>query len=159
MSGVVGGLVALVAVVSVVLPAVLVVRWWRSWPETPSFARPRPAVPSGDLVPDPNAGFFVDRGFLFRKRDFFVATGCPPVRIADLPSLDVRRRGRPVLVARVGLRSWWWFEEGFYRESAGLREKDVLALVRDRERREQAKRDRARLLSEAEASLRKRAPE
>ncbi|GAA1333946.1 hypothetical protein [Saccharothrix algeriensis] len=156
MSGVVGVPVLLVAAgVAAVVAVAGLARWRRAWPETPAFARPRPSVPSGGLRPDPNAGFFVDRGFLFRRRHFFVATGCPPVRIADFPSLDVRRRGRPVRVARVGLRSWWWFEEGFYRESAGLQESDVLAAVRDRERRDQARRDRARLLSEVDENLRK----
>ncbi|MEU4807309.1 hypothetical protein [Actinosynnema sp. NPDC023587] len=132
--------------------------WWRgAQPETPAFAQPRPTVPNADLLPDPNAGFFTDRGFLFRKRHFFVATGCPPVRITDYPSLDVRRREQPVRVARVGLRSWWWFEEGFHRESAGYRDDAVRQLVRDQERREQARRDRARVMSEVDATLRKRA--
>ncbi|MBB5956095.1 hypothetical protein FHS29_002681 [Saccharothrix tamanrassetensis] len=156
MSGVVGVLLLLVAGFAAFAAVSL---WRRSWPETPAFARPRPSVPSGELRVDPNAGFFVDRGFLFRERHFFVATGCPPVRIADYPSLDVRRRGQPVRIARVGLRSWWWFEESFYRESAGLRDVDVLHLVRDRERRDQAKQERARLLSEVDANLRKRDPE
>ncbi|MEU6155526.1 hypothetical protein ABZ816_36640 [Actinosynnema sp. NPDC047251] len=133
------------------------ISWWqRSSPETPAFARHRPSVPNAELLVDRNAGFFTDRGFLFRKRHFFVATGCPPVRIADYPSLDVRRREQPVRIARVGLRSWWWFEEGFYRESAGYRDDAVRQLVRDQERREQAKRDRERLMSDVDANLRKR---
>ncbi|WP_433268789.1 hypothetical protein ACQPZF_05130 [Actinosynnema sp. CS-041913] len=156
MSGVVGVLLLLVVGFAAFAAISL---WQRSWPETPAFARPRPSVPSGELHVDPNAGFFTDRGFLFRKRHFFVATGCPPVRIADYPSLDVRRRGQAVRIARVGLRSWWWFEEGFYRESAGLRPADVVHLVHHRERREQAKRERAKLLAEVEANLRKRTHE
>ncbi|MBW4719354.1 hypothetical protein [Saccharothrix obliqua] len=130
--------------------------WQRSWPETPAFARHRPSVPSAGLFVDDNAGFFADRGFLFRKREFFVATGCPPVRIADFPSLDVRRWRQPVRVARIGLRSWWWFENRFYRESAGYGAEDVVHLVRDMERREQARQERARLLSEVDANLPKR---
>ncbi|WP_309116315.1 hypothetical protein [Saccharothrix sp.] len=154
MSGVVGVVLLLCAGAAVLVA----VSWWqRSWPETPVFARPRPsgAVERG-LRPDANAGFFTDRGFLFRKRHFFVATGCPPTRIADFSSLDVRRRAQPVRIARVGLRSWWWFEDAFYRESAGYSERDVVALVREQEQREQARRDREKLISEIDANLRKR---
>ncbi len=150
--GVVGVVLLLVAVAVVV--AVVLRR--RSRPDTPAFARPRPSVPSAELQADRNAGFFTGRGFLVRKRHFFVATGCPPVHIADFLSLDVRRREQPVRVARLGLRSWWWFEDGFYRETAGYQDVDVVRLVRDRERREQARRERAKLLSEVDENLRKR---
>jgi hypothetical protein len=160
MSGLSTGVVVLLAVlvtagvIAGVVVGVAVRR--RSWPETPEFARPRPLTSPGSLAPDPNAGFFTDRGFLFRKRYFFVGTGCPPSLVTDFPSLDVSRREQPVRIARHGIRAWWWFEDEFYREAAGLGPDDVLAWVRDRERRRRARQDRARFLSAAEESLRKR---
>jgi hypothetical protein len=154
MSGVVVAIVVLFAVLVAVAVAVAVRR--RTWPETPVFARPRPVTSPGGPVPDPNAGFFTDRGVLFRKRHFFVGTGCPPVLVADFSSLDVLRREQPVRIAGYGIRVWWWFEDGFYREAAGFEADDVRAWVREREREQVARQDRARLLSAAEESLRKR---
>ncbi|NUT48505.1 MAG: hypothetical protein HOV94_14525 [Saccharothrix sp.] len=154
MSGVVVVVVALLAVVVAVGSVVALRR--HAWPRTPAFARPRPVSSPGGLEPDANAGFFTDRRFLFRKRYFFVGTGCPPVLVSDFSSLDVSRREQPVRIARYGIRVWWWFEDGFYREAAGLRADDVRAWVRERERRRLARQDRARLLSAAEESLRKR---
>lgn len=154
MSGVVVGVVVLLAVL-VAAGAVLAVRR-RSWPQTPAFARPRPVTSPGGLAADPNAGFFTDRGVLFRKRYFFVGTGCPPVLVTDFRSLDVSRREQPVRIARHGIRAWWWYRDEFYREAAGLGPDDVLAWVRERDRRRRARQDRARLLSAAEESLRKR---
>ena len=154
MSGVVVGVVVLLAVVAAA--AAVVVARRRSWPQTPAFARPRPVTSPGGLAPDPNAGFFTYRRFGFRKRHFFVGTGCPPVLVADFPSLDVLRREQPVRIARHGIRVWWWFEDEFYREAVGLGADDVRAWVRERERKRLARQDRARLLSAAEESLRKR---
>ncbi|XVS65407.1 hypothetical protein ACQPYE_04885 [Actinosynnema sp. CA-299493] len=155
MSGVVVGVVVVLAV-SVIAGSVVAVRR-RSWPETPAFARPRPVTSPGGPVPDPDAGFFTHRRFVFRKRHFFVGTGCPPVLVADFPSLDVLRREQPVRIARYGIRVWWWFEEDFYRAAVGLGADDVRAWVRERERKQRARRDRHRLLAAAEESLRKRA--
>ncbi|MDU0291277.1 hypothetical protein [Saccharothrix longispora] len=154
MSGVVVGAVVLLA--AVVATGVVVVLRRRSWPETPAFARPRPAHSPGGLTADPNAGFFTDRGFLFRKRHFFVGTGCPPTLVVDFPSLDVSQREQPVRIARQGIRVWWWFDGEFYREAAGLGTDDVVAWVRERDRRQRARQERARLLAAAEESLRKR---
>ncbi|MFI9011227.1 hypothetical protein ACIGNX_28725 [Actinosynnema sp. NPDC053489] len=155
MSGVVVGVVVLLVALVAGAVAVVVVRR-RSWPETPAFARPRPVTSPGGLAPDPNAGFFVHRRFGFRKSHFFVGTGCPPVLVADFSSLDVLRREQPVRIARYGIRVWWWFEDDFYREAAGLGADDVRTWVRERERKRLARQDRARLLSAAEESLRKR---
>ncbi|MFD7652626.1 hypothetical protein ACFV4N_01435 [Actinosynnema sp. NPDC059797] len=152
MSGVVVGVVVLLAVGAVVGLALR----RRSWPETPAFARPRPVTSPGGLAPDPNAGFFTDRGLLFRKRLFFVGTGCPPSLVTDFPSLDVSQREQPVRIARHGIRSWWWFEGEFYREAAALQADDVRTWVRERQRRQRLRQDRARFLSAAEESLRKR---
>jgi hypothetical protein len=154
MSGVLVGVVVLL-VAAVTAGAVSALRR-RSWPETPAFARPRPVTSPGGPAHDPNAGFFTHRAFLFRKRHFFVGTGCPPVLVADFRSLDVSRREQPVRIARHGIRTWWWYRDEFYREAAGLGADDVLAWVRDRDRKLLARQDRARLLSAAEEGRRKR---
>lgn len=152
MSGVLVGVVVLLA--ATVAAAVALRR--RSWPDTPAFARPRPVTSPGGPARDPNAGFFTHRGFLFRKRHFFVGTGCPPTLVADFRSLDVSRREQPVRIARHGIRTWWWYRDEFYREAAGLGPDDLLTWVRERDRRLLARQDRARLLSAAEEVLRKR---
>jgi hypothetical protein len=54
---------------------------------------------------------------------------------------------RPLAVARVGGRTYWVFERRVYSEDAGLTGDDVLALVRDRQRRA------ARTLERAHAAL------
>lgn len=120
--------------------------WRRSWPRTPSFARPR-GTSGEQLRPDGNAKFFYDRGFLFLRRWFFVGTGCPPVRIdrQRLAGMHAAQSTGPVRVAASGNRTWWWFEDGFYWESGGYSGEDVIALIRDKQRRDKAKLDRAHL--------------
>ena len=117
-------------------------------PATPAFARRSPSTGSVQLRQDPNAGFIFDRGFLFRRRCWFVGTCCPPTRI-DLRVQGEMHEGqasRPVAVARSSGRVWWWFEGGFYWESGGYGQRDVLALIRDRQRRSAQKLDRAHML-------------
>jgi 5-methylcytosine-specific restriction endonuclease McrA len=41
---------------------------------------------------------------------------------------------------------WWWFEGAFYWESGGYGDRDVMALIRDRQRRAAQKLDRAHML-------------
>jgi 5-methylcytosine-specific restriction endonuclease McrA len=41
---------------------------------------------------------------------------------------------------------WWWFEGAFYWKSGGYSGRDVLALIRDRQRRAAQKLDRAHML-------------
>jgi hypothetical protein len=75
-------------------------------PATPPFARRVPTSGNPQLRQDANAGFLHDRGFLFRKRVWFVGTCCPPVRI-DGPhhsQLATAQRQRPVSVAQSGPR-------------------------------------------------------
>ena len=50
-------------------------------PAIPPFARRAPTSGNPQLRQDLNAGFLHDRGFLFRRRVWFVGTCCPPVRI------------------------------------------------------------------------------
>ncbi|HEX9358764.1 MAG TPA: HNH endonuclease signature motif containing protein [Streptosporangiaceae bacterium] len=117
-------------------------------PATPPFARRVPTSGNPQLRQDSNAGFLQDRGFLFRKRVWFVGTCCPPVRI-DGPrygQLAVAHRQQPVSVAQSGPRVWWWFEDSFYWESGSYSPRDVLALIRDRERRATQRLDRAHML-------------
>jgi hypothetical protein len=117
-------------------------------PRTPPFARRAASSSNPQLRHDPNARIFTDRGFLFRRRYWFVATCCPPVRMvtANYQSLSAGEQQRPVQVAQTGGRIWWWFEGDFYWESGRYRERDVLALIRDRQRRATQRLDRARML-------------
>lgn len=121
-------------------------------PVTPSFARRAAASASVQLRRDPNAGFISDRGFLFRRRIWFAATCCPPIQIdtEQYRRLGEAQRRQPVPVARGGGRVWWWFEDVFYWESGGYQERDVLALIRDRQRRSAQRLDRAHMLLNVE---------
>jgi hypothetical protein len=120
----------------------------RRTPTTPAFARRSPSTSSVQLRHDPNADFILDRGFLFRPRYWFVGTCCPPSRI-DITAhqrMLVAQQTQPVSVIRSGNRVWWWFEGTFYWESGNYGERDVLALIRDRQRRSAQKLDRAHML-------------
>jgi 5-methylcytosine-specific restriction endonuclease McrA len=121
-------------------------------PATPAFARRAATTASVQLRQDPNAGFIFDRGFLFRRRAWFVGTCCPPVRVdlVQYRQLGLVQQRQPTQVARSGNRVWWWFEGDFYWESGGYGERDVLALIRDRQRRSAQKLDRAHMLLNVE---------
>jgi 5-methylcytosine-specific restriction endonuclease McrA len=121
-------------------------------PGTPAFARRSPTTGSIQLRQDPNAGFFFDRGFLFRRRCWFVGTCCPPTKIDVRLHAELRaaQSSRPVRVARTGGRVWWWLENAFFWESGGYSERDVLALIRDRQRRSAQKLDRAHMMLNVE---------
>jgi hypothetical protein len=129
-----------------------------SRPATPPFARRPPTSSAPTLREDSNAHFLVDRGFLFRRRVWFVGTCCPPARIdASWHSQAAAARGQqPVSVARSGARTWWWFENSFYWESGGYQQRDVLALIRDRQRRATKHLDRARTLLNVEEGRQQR---
>jgi hypothetical protein len=120
-------------------------------PATPSWAKPKPTN-SAQLRRDTNASFLRDRGFLFRPRVWFLGTGCPPAHIsAEQHQAMASRQGvMPQKVAQSDLRSWWWFEDTFYWDSAGYSPQDVLALLRDRQRKEQQKLQRAHMMLNAE---------
>jgi 5-methylcytosine-specific restriction endonuclease McrA len=117
-------------------------------PVTPGFARRSPATASVQLQQDPNAGFIFDRGFLFRRRCWFVGTCCPPTKMdaGRQVEMHAEQMTRPVPLAASGGRVWWWFEGTFYWESGRYSERDVLALIRDRQRRLAQKLDRAHML-------------
>jgi 5-methylcytosine-specific restriction endonuclease McrA len=117
-------------------------------PATPPFARRAATSGSPQLRQDPNASFLYDRGFLFRRRIWFVGTCCPPLRIdaAHYGHFSAVQRQHPVVVARSGPRVWWWLEDSFYWESGSYTQRDVLALVRDRQRRDAQRMDRAHMM-------------
>ena len=145
------GDVIAVCVVGFLIVAVLSLMIART-PATRPFARRAPTSSSPQLRQDSNAQFLSDRGFLFRRRVWFVGTCCPPVRI-DGPrysQLAAARGQQPVPVARSGARTWWWFENSFYWESGGYQQRDVLALIRDRQRRATKHLDRAHTLLNVE---------
>ncbi len=137
-----------------------VARVWenRTWPGRPSFTRTREySTQNRQLRPDANARLFVDRGgFLFDRRFFFIATGLPPIRLSAEFFRDVQLRSAttPAKVATSGVRTWWHFETGFWWENVGYEPDDVLALLKDRERRQKRELERAHMLMKAEASPR-----
>ena len=117
-------------------------------PAVPSFARRAATSANPQLRQDLNAGFLHDRGFLFRRRIWFTGTCCPPVRIdsSHYHHFAAAQGQHPVPVARSGPRAWWWFEDAFYWESGGYAQRDVLALIRDRQRKAAQRLDRAHML-------------
>ncbi|HEX4832200.1 MAG TPA: HNH endonuclease [Trebonia sp.] len=143
---VVGDVVGLCVLVFLVLAAssLIVTRT----PATPSFARRAASTSTVQLRPDGNARFFTDRGFLFRRRHWFTGTCCPPVRIpaASYQQLVADQGRQPVTVAQSGNRAWWWFEGQFYWESGQYSGRDVLALIRDRERKARRRLDQAHMM-------------
>src|ERR1017187_10414033 len=77
------------------------IRWLRP-------ARRAATSASVQLRQDPNAGFILDRGFLFRRRVWFVGTCCPSVRIdaGQYSQLGVAQPSQPVPVAQSGGAGW-----------------------------------------------------
>jgi hypothetical protein len=145
-----GDLIAIVVIAFIVVAGLSLLSV--AAPATPAFARRAATSSSVQLRQDPNAGFLLDRGFLFRRRFWFAGTCCPPVRVAAVQyrQLSAVQHHQPVPVARSGGRVWWWFEGEFYWESGRYRERDVLALIRDRQRRSAQRLDRAHMLLNAE---------
>jgi hypothetical protein len=60
-----------------------------------------------------------------------------------LRAIEAAQRVRPVALLREGRRCTWVFEGRFYVEDGGLGEQDVVALVRERERRARRALERA----------------
>jgi hypothetical protein len=138
--------------------------WWddRTAPDTPSFARPRKGADASTLREDPNGSVLSDRGgYLFGRRHWFVGTGCPPLRLRSsfAAQASERQRTEPVQVAATETRTYWWFEDRFCWENQGLESRDVMALLRERDRRRRRGLDRAHLsLGVDDAGERRRAP-
>jgi len=124
-------------------------------PDTPAFARRASPPVASQLRQDPNARLMRDRGgFAFSRRHWFVGTGCPPARIraGQMRLIEATQLERPARVIEASGRTWWWFEGRFYWESGSYSEKDVMALVRARERRSKQRLERAHMLLSAEAA-------
>jgi hypothetical protein len=105
------------------------------------------------LREDNNAQFFKNRsGFLWRKRFWFVGTGCPPVefKFDRIQHLYQRALDEPVAIARLEPRTWWLFGDVVYWENAGYSASDVKALLLQRERQKQRQLDRAHALMAAD---------
>lgn len=122
--------------------------WWNlTYPPVPSWARRSGRrLTARMLREDVNATVFSDRkGFLFRRRYWFVGTGCPPTPISPrwFDTLAVAHHGKPMPVVRTSERVWWWFGDRFYWENQGYSAEDVMALVRERERRQERQLKRA----------------
>ncbi|HEY8584121.1 MAG TPA: HNH endonuclease signature motif containing protein [Capillimicrobium sp.] len=64
-----------------------------------------------------------------------------------LRALEAAQAQAPVALLREGARTWWWFEDRVFWSDGDLAADDVLALVRERERR------RRRTLERAHAAL------
>lgn len=112
-------------------------RLWeaRTEPRAPAFSLAEEAIPGRVVLQrDRNAGFWRDkRGFLWDRRVWFAATGCPPCRLrpqtyqklrawseeSDLPVFIVRRRGR---------QCWWW-RRAFYWEAGDYEPEELRALL------------------------------
>ena len=60
-------------------------------------------------------------------------------------AIETTQRDEPVALLDAAGRSYWRFEDAFYWEDEDLEAADVLALVRDRERRRQRKLERAHM--------------
>ena len=88
--------------------------------------------------------------------------------LGDTPAASWRRRAfremhaaqdeRPVALAERDGRRYWAFERRVYWEDAGLRGEDVLALVRERERRERRALERAHAALAGERAQPRRQP-
>lgn len=139
----------------VVVVAAVLLLWWSAAsskpPPIPSWARPKPTN-STQLRRDTNAAFIRDRGFAFRPRVWFVGTGCPPARVRPekYNAMASQQRSVPQKVSQTEQRSWWWFEDAFYWDSGNYAAQDVLALIRDRQRKDQQRLRRAHMMLNAE---------
>jgi len=129
-------LTALLCAAFAVVIVSLGARLWeaRTAPPAPSFSLTADVARSGVIQRDRNAGFWRDqRGFLWDRRVWFAATGCPPCRLrpqtyrllrawteeSDLPVFIVRRRGR---------QCWWW-RSAFYWESGDYSPQELRTLL------------------------------
>jgi hypothetical protein len=143
--------VLLPAVAAVV--AVVAVLWDGSVPGAPRFTRAQAPSTSRQFREDANAKIVTDRGgFLFAKRWFFIGTGCAPVRLQPEFVADARSRQavEPVLVAYTPCRRYWWFQDRWIWENQALESRDVLALLRERERKRTRSLERAHVLLDVE---------
>ena len=88
-----------------------------------------------------------ERRLTLRGRRFRLVRGPTPLAPAwgarRHRALTAASREAPVALVGDGRRTCWWFEERFYWADGELDSADVLALVRDRERRRRRRLERA----------------
>lgn len=136
----------------------LAARLWESktQPRAQKFTKSRSVSTQGRrLREDGNARLWSDHGgFLFEKRYFFTATGLAPTRLSPAlaASIESQRHVQPVPVVYNSQRKWWAFGSAYFWDNAGYAAQDVMALLRDRERRQDQELRRAHMLLNAESS-------
>jgi hypothetical protein len=109
------------------------------------------------LREDKKAGFYSRHHFLFWRKYYFTAPGLKlPVRLSGsgYKHLGGAQLRTPVWVTRADGRMWWWFEGAFYWEDEGYAPDDVLALVRDRQRKKARQLQRAKDMLALDATTR-----
>jgi hypothetical protein len=93
-------------------------------------------------------GGFVRDGLTLLGRRWRLAAGArgygPAWSTRRVRAIEAAQAQRPVALVRDGRRCTWLFEGRFYSETEGLAADDVLALVRERERRARRRLERAR---------------
>jgi 5-methylcytosine-specific restriction endonuclease McrA len=101
-------------------------------------------------------GAWLWKRFRFRSGRLSSAATVKPRAFADMEALQ---REQPLPLVEAEGRQWWWFRDCFYWEDEQLTDRDVVALVLDRERRRQRKLDRAHaaLAQEADPAPRREA--
>jgi hypothetical protein len=93
-----------------------------------------------------NGAFVAQRLTLLGRRwRFELGTSVvgPAWSTRQIRAIDAAQRERPVAITRDGRRCVWRFEDRWYSEDEDLSEGDVLALVRERERRARRRLERA----------------
>lgn len=113
----------------------------------PSVVKPKPNSDRIQLRRDPNAAVISDHKLLGNvKRFYFFGTGCPPVLLDNnfLESASLQQQMVPIQLAAYGQRQWWWFANQFWWENGGYAAADVLALIRQRQRQDAERLERAR---------------
>lgn len=90
------------------------------------------------------------RRWRLRRRGRVATAAWTERRMRALAAVQARE---PVALLRDGERTWWWFQDRFYWSDDELDAADVLALVRERERRRRRTLERAHAALAAETPL------
>lgn len=108
------------------------------------------------LREDHHARLWTDRsGFLWSRRAWFCATGCPPVLVAPARYGDLIERSAraelPVWITQVGPRNWWWWQDEFYWDTGNYGAIDIKALVFKRQLRRERELEHAHAVMAAQS--------
>jgi 5-methylcytosine-specific restriction endonuclease McrA len=105
---------------------------------------------------------FMKQGMWFWKRYLFVVgkrSAVSGLKPSVMAAAIQRQHDEPVPVMCGDGRQWWWFHDRFYWEDEGLTAHDVMALVLERERRQQRKLERAHAaMQQDQAPIQRREP-